>query len=365
MLKNKFLSVLFVFSMFSVTACSYLDYFDEAIDDEEDSIISSAEENINENKDITKGEEKSTINENEAENTAPQENKENVEKNVKSGLVADTQNRKYDDSFSLKDDTKQTKESKPAVIKEASEKYEEAKSSQSSLSEEKIEPPKKNETLEEVRSLVEKNTKDEDFPSYQAVYEETGNRFVNDDETVVIDSSGASSMHQSKNYDDDDGETVYVGTPGLVYADNRGKTITVFDIKGFKPLSEINSVSSRQGVSMLIASVQYLNGSAYISDEEAYKIKEAADAAISNNGYLRVVGHSSARTKNLDLNTHDKVNFELSQKRAKIVANALVKAGIDKDKIFVGAVSDAAPVYQEVMPLGEAKNRRTEIFLEY
>lgn len=364
MLKNKFLSVLFVFSMFSVTACSYLDYFDEAIDDDEDTVISSDEENINENKDIAKKEEKASGNENEAENTAPQGNKENLEQNVKSGLVADTQNRKYDDSFVLKDDAKQAKESNSEAIKGVSEKYEAAKSSQSSLSEEKIEPPKKNETLEEVKSLVEKDTKDADSSSYQAVYEEPQNRVVNDDETIVIDSSGASSMHQRKNYYDD-GETVYVGTPGLVYADNRGKTITVFDVKGFKPLSEINSVSSRQGVSMLIASVQYLNGSAYISDEDAYKIKEAADAAISNNGYLRVVGHSSARTKNLDLNTHDKVNFELSQKRAKIVANALVKAGIDKDKIFVGAVSDAAPIYQEYMPLGEAKNRRTEIFLEY
>jgi len=45
------------------------------------------------------------------------------------------------------------------------------------------------------------------------------------------------------------------------------------------------------------------------------------------------------------------------------VAGELMRLGVAKDKIVVAAVSDAEPMYYEIMPSGEAGNRRTEIYL--
>jgi outer membrane protein OmpA-like peptidoglycan-associated protein len=81
-------------------------------------------------------------------------------------------------------------------------------------------------------------------------------------------------------------------------------------------------------------------------------------------GTVRVVGHASSRTKDLDPYQHRLVNLRISMDRANSVARGLRRLGIPANKIITEAKSDNNPVYQEVMPAGEAGNRRVEIYLD-
>ena len=58
------------------------------------------------------------------------------------------------------------------------------------------------------------------------------------------------------------------------------------------------------------------------------------------------------------------INFRVSVDRANAVARELIRLGSKKNQLSVDAVSDTAPLYYEVMPMGEAGNRRAEIYLE-
>jgi len=82
-------------------------------------------------------------------------------------------------------------------------------------------------------------------------------------------------------------------------------------------------------------------------------------------GSLRVVGHASSRTRDVDPLRHRLVNFRLSLARANAVARALARRGVPASEVRVQAMSDNVPLYHEFMPSGEAGNRRAEIYLDY
>jgi len=56
-------------------------------------------------------------------------------------------------------------------------------------------------------------------------------------------------------------------------------------------------------------------------------------------------------------------NFKISVDRADAVAGELVRLGVGKKDVEIAAVSDREPLYYEIMPSGEAGNRRTEVYL--
>ena len=82
-------------------------------------------------------------------------------------------------------------------------------------------------------------------------------------------------------------------------------------------------------------------------------------------GTLRIVGHASSRTGNLEPVRRKVVNFEISVARADVVVRELVRLGAKPGNIFAGAVSDAMPKYKEYMPSGEAGNRRTAVLIDF
>ena len=118
------------------------------------------------------------------------------------------------------------------------------------------------------------------------------------------------------------------------------------------------------GKSVKVATIQFANGSAKLSASDMRILQQVRKLAAERGGQIRIVGHASSRTRNLDPVTRKMANFEISIKRADKVAGELVRLGLKKDSLLIGAVSDIMPQYYEYMPSGEAGNRRTEIYLD-
>ena len=116
-----------------------------------------------------------------------------------------------------------------------------------------------------------------------------------------------------------------------------------------------------------VARVTFNHGSSQLSDEDVKKIKEVANLFIQNEGKkIVIVGHSSSRTNHdMDLTKHALVNFNMSLERARKVMREFSTIGMNSQEIELVAMSDAKPLYAEIMPSLEAANRRAEIFIQY
>ncbi len=114
-----------------------------------------------------------------------------------------------------------------------------------------------------------------------------------------------------------------------------------------------------------LATVLFANNSSRISGRYNRQLQIVVDRHRQLGGIIKVIGHASSRTRNTDPLAHRIANFRVSMARARAVAQRLVRLGAPANKVEVSAVSDSQPVYQEIMPLGEAGNRRAEIYLEY
>lgn len=112
-----------------------------------------------------------------------------------------------------------------------------------------------------------------------------------------------------------------------------------------------------------VATIRFTNGSASLDTQDRKILSEVAQLQKNQNGTLRIIGHASQRTRNMDPVLHKMANFEVSMKRADEVVQELKRLGVAEDRILTAAVGDNAPEYLEVMPSGEAGNRRTEIYL--
>ncbi|WES31223.1 OmpA family protein [Varunaivibrio sulfuroxidans] len=112
-----------------------------------------------------------------------------------------------------------------------------------------------------------------------------------------------------------------------------------------------------------VASILFANDSAGLDSRDVSILRAVRELQAERGGELRVVGHASSRTANMDPIRHKMLNFKLSVERADNVARKLVSLGVPKSAVQIVAVSDTEPLYYEVMPSGEAGNRRAEIFL--
>lgn len=112
-----------------------------------------------------------------------------------------------------------------------------------------------------------------------------------------------------------------------------------------------------------VATIQFPNGSAALSAHDRKILSDVAKLQKQSNGVLRIVGHASQRTRNMPPSQHAVTNLKVSEKRANRVANILKQMGVSSEQVLVAAVGDNQPVFLEVMPSGEAGNRRAEIYL--
>jgi outer membrane protein OmpA-like peptidoglycan-associated protein len=111
--------------------------------------------------------------------------------------------------------------------------------------------------------------------------------------------------------------------------------------------------------------VKFAAGSARINRRYAAALQEVVAQHRRSGGIIRVVGHASTRTRDLPLVQHNLVNFRISVDRAQAVAAELIRLGVPPGSVFAEARGDSQPIFFEVMPQGEAENRRAEIFLVF
>lgn len=110
--------------------------------------------------------------------------------------------------------------------------------------------------------------------------------------------------------------------------------------------------------------VNFAHGSARLSASDLNTLRGLAKEALDRGLYVRVVGHASMRTRDMDPVAHTMANFDVSVARANAVASAFIEMGVPAEQLIVDAVGDAEPLYSEAMPSGEQGNRRAEIYLE-
>ena len=116
-----------------------------------------------------------------------------------------------------------------------------------------------------------------------------------------------------------------------------------------------------------VARITFTHGSSRLTNEDLSKIKKVANLFYENEGKkIVIVGHASSRTNyDMDLTKHALVNFNISLERARKVMREFSTIGLNSQKIELVAMSDAKPLYAEIMPRLEAANRRAEIFIQY
>ena len=111
-----------------------------------------------------------------------------------------------------------------------------------------------------------------------------------------------------------------------------------------------------------IGIVRFGIGSARLSSRERQELRQIVKTYRRRGGAIHVEGHASSRTRNMDPVQHHLVNLNISLNRAKAVARELIRQGVPQELVFVAALSDSRPLYHEVMPAGEAGNRRVEVY---
>ena len=118
-------------------------------------------------------------------------------------------------------------------------------------------------------------------------------------------------------------------------------------------------------VAFQAASIAFSIGSTAINSADRAALKQVAKLHQQFGGIVRVIGHASQRTRDMDADSHRLVNFQLSLDRATAVSMELTRLGVQAQAVMVVARSDNEPLSYEYMPAGEAENRRADVYIEY
>ena len=109
--------------------------------------------------------------------------------------------------------------------------------------------------------------------------------------------------------------------------------------------------------------IKFGHDSKQLSAGDKAKLRKLMQRYREEGGGVRVVGHASSRTRDMDIVQHQLVNFRISVDRAQVVAKELIQLGVPVEMITIEARGASSPRFVESMPSGEAENRRTEVFL--
>jgi len=100
-------------------------------------------------------------------------------------------------------------------------------------------------------------------------------------------------------------------------------------------------------------------------ETDQYRLKSSFYSALNSVGNvlakyydttLRVTGHT-------DDTGSDQYNQELSERRARSVADYLVTQGVEQQRLFVEGAGESQPIADNASPNGRAQNRRVELYI--
>ena len=133
--------------------------------------------------------------------------------------------------------------------------------------------------------------------------------------------------------------------------------------KGFE--FDIPELKLEDKIQFRIATINFNSGSSQLTFKDIKKIKKVMKLANEKNAKVRIVGHASTRTKDMDLIKHKLANFTISDKRSHAVAKVFIDNKFPIDDLITEAVSDSKPLFHESMPAVTHGNQRTEIYIIY
>lgn len=133
--------------------------------------------------------------------------------------------------------------------------------------------------------------------------------------------------------------------------------------KGFE--FDIPELKLEDKIQFRIATINFNSGSSQLTFKDIKKIKKVMKLANEKNAKVRIVGHASTRTKDMDLIKHKVANFTISDKRSHAVAKVFIDNKFPIGDLITEAVSDSKPLFHESMPAGTHGNQRTEIYIIY
>ena len=132
---------------------------------------------------------------------------------------------------------------------------------------------------------------------------------------------------------------------------------------GAQPVRGYAPTGSIAGVGQAVGYVYFGNGSSRLSAADRQVLQQVAQLQRFQGGVLRIIGHASARTGNMEALDQQELNRQVSLERATAVARALVEYGVQPILVQVAAAGDDQTLYAESTPAGEAGNRRAEVYL--
>jgi len=171
-------------------------------------------------------------------------------------------------------------------------------------------------------------------------------------ETVVISSDGMDTEPQQL--------PQMMGQPSMS-VQQQSASGALFPEPGTTTTAEVGGFSST-GMTR-VATIHFASSSSALDERDRSILGAVIQLQRERGGHVVVVGHASSRTRDMDYITHQMVNFQISMERATTIGNELKDLGLEGEVLEVQAVSDTTPLYMEVMPSGEAGNRRVEIYL--
>jgi len=163
-------------------------------------------------------------------------------------------------------------------------------------------------------------------------------------------------------------DTVVISSTGIdmttPYTSGSGAVTTLINQAGFQQIGMQVGQPLLTAGSTKIATIHFGSGSSRLDVNDLQVLQKVAALQKQKGGTIRVIGHASSRTRSMDPVRHKMVNYKVSVARADSIARQLVRLGTSKTSVLVGAASDTQPKFFEVMPTGEAGNRRAEIYID-
>ncbi len=131
------------------------------------------------------------------------------------------------------------------------------------------------------------------------------------------------------------------------------------------PTQPAPSYGNPIGQAVHIATLYFPQGGAQLTQNDLNVLSQVAGIYRNGGKSIKVIGHASSTSGVTDQVRQDLVNYKASLDRATSAAAALLRIGIQQDKIEIAAVGAREPRYTEETTAGIAGNQRVEVFIQY